>query len=717
METPGNTKKTVLVVMKSVEDCDTLARTLGPESYNFITAHSGIDAISNMTYHVPSIIVSEIDLPELNGYELCKKIRTGIKTKLIPFVFISYSDRIDDRILALKTGADAYLVKPYNPQELKVLVESRIKLFDEFYKFTVTDELTRLYNRREFLKRFNLELENPNNDIISLCILDLDHFKKINDTYGHQTGDIVLMKLADVLNNYTSESLFPARFGGEEFVILFPGISASISKGTVDAIRENLLSIGFQRPGGENTFNVSFSAGIAEYPSMASNISELLSRSDQALYAAKNDGRGRTYIFSPLMARNDRFWEYLKSKKRIFLDSAHADPVTSLPFLPQVLEHIINLDFEVKSIGVLTIKAAALCDIESLRGMQNLHYDIENIKNIILWACEFNFPSDIYLSVSNFFEYEFTALFPSIVDFSHNVDRFNELCREIEGDIVLSAFNYLHEISFSSDVIYFQKESPRKLLSDIARVEKRVHPLENKKELFLSAAHGLRHVIEDGARVDSVIELRHSYNLFTLEPTHHYIAFRDPVIKSDLFEVFLGEAITGRTDLEFLVRGAMDLFDASIEKPILFPWIPVMTPGEYARLISSFAGDKEIILLINEVKVQLMGVEEFSGLVGAIPENVSIGLDNCYLGNDILNYLSLIDFRIACLSEHIIRNLHLFPERIKIINGLKLFTDELGIPLLARNILVEEEFQIIRDLRIPYATGAYLAALEQSDPQ
>ena len=717
METPGNTKKTVLVVMKSVEDCDTLARTLGPESYNFITAHSGIEAISNMTYHVPSIIVSEVDLPELNGYELCKKIRTGIKTKLIPFVFISYSDRIDDRIAALKTGADAYLVKPYNPQELKVLVESRIKLFDEFYKFTVTDELTRLYNRREFLKRFNLELENPNTEIISLCILDLDHFKKINDTYGHQTGDIVLMKLADVLNNYTSESLFPARFGGEEFVILFPGISASISKGTVDAIRENLLSIGFQRPGGENTFNVSFSAGIAEYPSMASNISELLSRSDQALYAAKNDGRGRTYIFSPLMARNDRFWEYLKSKKRIFLDSSHADPVTSLPFLPQVLEHIINLDFEVKSIGVLTIKAAALCDIESLRGMQNLHYDIENIKNIILWACEFNFPSDIYLSVSNFFEYEFTALFPSIVDFSHNVDRFNELCREIEGDIVLSSFSYLHEISFSSDVIYFKKESPRKLLSDIARVEKRVHPLENKKELFLSAAHGLRHVIDDGAPVDSVIELRHSYSLFTLEPTHHYFAFRDPVIKSDLFEVFLGEAVTGRTDLEVLVRGAIDLFDASIEKPILFPWIPAMTPGEYARLISSFAGDKEIILLINEVKVQLMGVEEFSGLVGSIPENVSIGLDNCYLGNDILNYLSLIDFRIACLSEHIIRNLHLFPERIKIINGLKLFTDELGIPLLARNILVEEEFQIIRDLRIPFATGAYLAALEQSDPQ
>jgi EAL domain-containing protein (putative c-di-GMP-specific phosphodiesterase class I) len=129
------------------------------------------------------------------------------------------------------------------------------------------------------------------------------------------------------------------------------------------------------------------------------------------------------------------------------------------------------------------------------------------------------------------------------------------------------------------------------------------------------------------------------------------------------------------------------------------------------------AGDKDVILLVNEVRVQLMGVEEFSGFLRSIPENVSIGLDNCYLGNDILNYLSLIDFRIACLSEHIIRNLHLFPERIKIINGLKLFTDELGIPLLARNILVEEEFQILRDLRIPYATGAYLATLEQSDPQ
>ena len=152
--------------------------------------------------------------------------------------------------------------------------------------------------------------ENPGTPI-SLAIIDLDFFKQVNDIHGHQTGDLVLMELAGILKKHSDHNIFPTRFGGEEFVILFIDIQAQEAKIKTDRIREDFHSIKFT--GAANrSFHVTFSAGISEYPSFGNNISVLLSRADQALYSAKKDGRGRTYIFNPVMARNDRFWEYLK---------------------------------------------------------------------------------------------------------------------------------------------------------------------------------------------------------------------------------------------------------------------------------------------------------------------------------------------------------------------------------------------------------------------
>ncbi|MGV7930179.1 MAG: response regulator [Spirochaetota bacterium] len=176
MKDPRGNRKTVLVVAHRQEDVTLICEVLNDIDYDYITAHSGIEALGVITYQLPHIIISEIDLPELNGYELCRKIRTGIKTRLIPFIFIAPSDRVDDRITALQTGADAYLAKPFNADELRALVRSKVNSFDELYQLSITDELTRLFNRREFLKRFAGELENPQVQSVSLCILDLDFF-------------------------------------------------------------------------------------------------------------------------------------------------------------------------------------------------------------------------------------------------------------------------------------------------------------------------------------------------------------------------------------------------------------------------------------------------------------------------------------------------------------------------------------------------------------
>ena len=209
---------TVLIVVNDEELIAQVTGALSDYGFYFITAKSVIEALSNITYKLPDIIISEVDLPEISGFDLLRKIRRGIKTRLIPFIFLSSSHDTVNRIEAYQIGADAYLIKPLVPEELRALTVTKLRQLNEFYQLSVTDELTSLYNRREFVKRFNAEINNPDIAKISLGLLDVDFFKKVNDLHGHQMGDTVLMTLADVLKQESSASMFPARFGGEEGV-------------------------------------------------------------------------------------------------------------------------------------------------------------------------------------------------------------------------------------------------------------------------------------------------------------------------------------------------------------------------------------------------------------------------------------------------------------------------------------------------------------------
>lgn len=352
-----NSDKPIKEYIHIVTDSDNLASQIVDsfvEEYFFIRSRSVADAISNMTFQIPSLIISDNQLPDMTAFQFLTIIRSSIKTKLIPFIVISADDNSKDRIAAIQSGADAFLVRPFMPEELSALVKSKLNKFKEFYLLSITDELTRLFNRREFMKKFNDIVAANNTKIVSLVILDIDHFKKVNDIYGHQVGDMVLMKLADVLKKWTSASFFPARFGGEEFVILFQDLAADEASVVMNNLLKEFSEIRFDTA--KTHFSVTFSVGISEYPTMALNISELLSRADQALYAAKNEGRNRVYLFSPIMARNDKFWEHLNLKKSVFVNTSCHDAVTDIPFLPHVLETIINLDFAVNSIGVLVLR-------------------------------------------------------------------------------------------------------------------------------------------------------------------------------------------------------------------------------------------------------------------------------------------------------------------------------------------------------------------------
>ncbi len=707
---------TVLVVVEDEGLIGQITGALTGYGFNFITAKSVFEALSNITYKLPNIIISEIDLPGISGLDLLRRIRRGIKTRLIPFIFLSSSQDAFNRIEAYQIGADAYLVKPIVPEELRALTISKIRQLNEFYQMSVTDELTSLHNRREFIKRFNQEINNANNEKVSLGLIDVDFFKKVNDFYGHQMGDSVLMTLADILKEESSAAMFPARFGGEEFVLLFPGHSVTEARSIVDGIRERFRNIDFKNGKGE-TFHVSFSAGLAEYPTMADNLSHLLSRADHALYAAKEAGRDRTIIYNSVMARNDKFWEYLKTRKGVYLDSNGADSVTKLFYLPNMLEIITRLDFEIESIGVMYISTAQTVDIEKIRGIKNYHYEIENIARMIFTACQYHFPSDTYLALGNFFEYEFVVLFPSIVDFSYNVSKFNELCSEIAGDMAERLKCYNCDFSFSSDVVYFDRNNPWGLFRDIQSIKAAIRILRQKKQLVEQIFCRFNDSLSgENYDLTPILEFGFFSDSERGEKQYQYLRFREKEQGCALqfFDVFIHSCIRDERTLEKFLKSIKKNLKDGIACPLLLPYISSIDIKKYIELLASELPDVQIIILINEYQIKTVS-GSISSIINEMPGTLSFGIDNCYIGNEILNYLSLLEIQVLCFSENLTRSIHRFTERIKVINGVKVFADQLGIQVLASGIICEEEYQILRDLKIDSFSGPYIESKAAAD--
>lgn len=682
-------------------------------NYHISRARNYAEALSRMTFRLPNLVITDTDLPDRTGLDLLRTIRNSIKTKLVPFILI---DRLQDqspkaRIEALDFGADDYLLSPFQPEELKAVVQSKLNKFKEFYLLSITDELTRLYNRREFMKKFQDEISNCPDRTLSVAILDIDYFKHVNDTYGHQVGDKVLMELAGLLKKYTCESFFPARFGGEEFVILFPSSSSSAAKETIEELLEDFSLQVFE--GGNAKFHVTFSAGISEYPETARNVSELLSRADQALYAAKDEGRSRVYVFSPIMARNDKFWEYLRIHKGMFIDSRSNDAATGLPFLPQLLEVISSLDFPVNSIGVILIKLVPIQPIKKYFGPVNFQYDIENIRIAIEKACELIFPSDTYIGLSDFFSYEFTILFPSVVDFSYNIDKFYLICEDIGKTINRILADYYVDIVYSSGVVTIDKSNPRGIYSAIDAIRTKGRKISSKVKVFADT-RTLFDKIENTFRFADHLKIRSYYPLDIDGSCLHYFSLNEKLNRYNAFGALINSIVKSPEHLEKIFKTIDPLILSQYPETILFnfPGVEVWRNQSkfesFINLIDRSFPENRKIILINEYSLSIQNVDDVAAIQNNLPPHITLGLNNCYISNDILSVISQIEFSLILLSESITRNIHYFKDRIKIISGLKMFLDQVGIPLCAKNVQIEEEYQVLSDLRLSYLSGSYM---------
>ncbi|MGD9092879.1 MAG: diguanylate cyclase [Anaerolineales bacterium] len=247
----------------------------------------------------PDLILMDAFMPEVNGVELARVIRQIEDYVSIPIIFLSSEDDFSKRVEALDLGADDFLIKPIKASHLVAVVRSRLERSRTLRSYMIRDSLTNLLNHTTFRNVLSQEVSRGKrqNTEFSLAMLDLDHFKRVNDTYGHAAGDSVLKSLSRLLRQRLQSNDIIGRYGGEEFVAILRGCMAEKALEIMDEIRTHFSEIEFYPKAG-SILSVTFSGGVSTFPEFP-EAKYLSDAADQALYAAKAAGRNQITIARP----------------------------------------------------------------------------------------------------------------------------------------------------------------------------------------------------------------------------------------------------------------------------------------------------------------------------------------------------------------------------------------------------------------------------------
>ncbi|TVP54312.1 MAG: diguanylate cyclase [Halomonadaceae bacterium] len=242
----------------------------------------------------PEIIILDMYMPGCTGMEIAKVIRQQDHLHSVPIIYLSAEDDVAKQLHAMSMGGDDFLTKPIDARHLIATLHNRGRRARSMQALMVRDSLTGLYNHSHILHLLTTEISRARqtDHPLSFAMLDLDHFKTVNDTYGHAMGDRVLRSLSMFLKQRLRRSDHIGRYGGEEFVVIMPETGLADARNVLNEIREKFSEL--QHPAGEREFSVTFSAGLAQWQGNASQ--GLCETADQALYLAKAEGRNRVHI-------------------------------------------------------------------------------------------------------------------------------------------------------------------------------------------------------------------------------------------------------------------------------------------------------------------------------------------------------------------------------------------------------------------------------------
>ena len=290
---------TILITDDEKINLDILSSILSP-MYTLLIAKNGQQALDLAREHVPDLMLLDVLMPEMSGFEVITKLKESELTNKIPIIFITGLTGAEDEEKGFFLGAVDYITKPLHKSLVKARVDNHIKIIDHMHtieRIALIDPLTKISNRRGFENRLHavwgkaLLEQTP----ASILLLDVDKFKDYNDRYGHQQGDAALKAVADAsLQALKRHDDFVARWGGEEFVILLPGAHIDGALEVAERVRNNIETTVIPTAGGAAT-TITVSIGVhSVIPNADSTITDFIRKTDRALYKAKESGRNKT---------------------------------------------------------------------------------------------------------------------------------------------------------------------------------------------------------------------------------------------------------------------------------------------------------------------------------------------------------------------------------------------------------------------------------------
>jgi diguanylate cyclase (GGDEF)-like protein len=297
-----NKEFTVLIVDDEKLNVSILGTILSP-MYNLLISRNGTRALELANEHKPDLILLDVLMPDMSGFDVIKKLKESDATNKIPVIFITGLTSTDDEEKGFYLGAVDYITKPFNKVIVQARVNTHLKIVEQMRtieQLGLIDPLTKIANRRGFENRLFAEWGTANRERnpIGILMMDIDKFKTYNDTYGHQQGDVALKTFAEVSSRSLNRpSDFAARWGGEEFIILLPNVNAGGAAEVAERVRKNVEAAVIPTEKGAET-RITVSIGInSVVPSANITIEEFIEAADKALYQAKESGRNR-YVIS-----------------------------------------------------------------------------------------------------------------------------------------------------------------------------------------------------------------------------------------------------------------------------------------------------------------------------------------------------------------------------------------------------------------------------------
>lgn len=298
-------RQKILAVDDSLLICQQIEKVLKNEEYTVYKSHSAKETLELLEEVDPDLILLDVILPDMEGYELFEKIKEKDKNHA-PVIFITSKDSEQDVIRGFELGACDYIKKTFRPEELKSRVKAHLedkrerdelKILNETLKANMQilnrvayrDELTGLYNRRFVVEKLAQDLMEPNRQD-ALVMIDVDDFKHVNDCYGHDAGDMVLVCIANIMESVCRRHKV-VRWGGEEFLIILMAVTKQECYEVCEEIRKEIQAFPFLQ--GNTTFYCTVTLGISLYDKEQS-FKMNMTHADMALYRGKKTGKNRT---------------------------------------------------------------------------------------------------------------------------------------------------------------------------------------------------------------------------------------------------------------------------------------------------------------------------------------------------------------------------------------------------------------------------------------